>query len=351
MPANTVAVIGAAGHTGRFVVGELRRRALRPVLVGRDAGKLAAVAARSGDPVRLAQIDDAASLDGALAGADAVINCAGPFLDTALPVIDAALRARIAYLDLTAEQITVQTIIAERDGPARKAGVVLLPAAAFYGGLADLLATVAVGALERVDEIAVAVALDSWHPTSGTRLTGARNVAARLVQREGKRVAVQQPQPAGIWTFPPPFGRQDVVMLPFSETITIAHHIPADTIVSWINRTPLNDIRDPATPPPVPSDDSGRSSQRFVMDVVVRGAGRRHRATATGRDIYAASAPIVVEAAQRLLAGKAAGIAGVRSLGEIFAAGDFLKALGPDVVRVDFADAGDDEVFTRGASA
>ncbi|HEV2672937.1 MAG TPA: saccharopine dehydrogenase NADP-binding domain-containing protein [Aliidongia sp.] len=339
MQNKTIAVFGATGHTGRFVVNELRRRGLRAILVGRDAGKLASAAGGSNDLARLARVDDAASLDGALAGADAVINCAGPFLDTALPVIDAALRAGIPYLDVTAEQVTVQTIIAERDDAARRAGIVLLPAAAFYGGLADLLASAAAASFERVDEIAVAVALDSWHPTEGTRVTGARNVARRLVQRNGRLVPVEVPALQGNWTFPAPFGRQEMVMQPFSETITLANHIRAETILSWINRAPLHDLDDPKTPQPVPSDDSGRSSQQFAMDVLVRSDARHRRATATGRDIYAVSAPIIVEAAQRLLAGKASGMAGVRSLAEIFDPRDFLEALGPDVVQVQFAEA------------
>jgi short subunit dehydrogenase-like uncharacterized protein len=74
-----------------------------------------------------------------LAGVAAVVNCAGPFLDTALPVVEAALRAEIPYLDVAAEQAAVQAIRA-RDADARRAGVTVLPAAAFYGGLADLLA-------------------------------------------------------------------------------------------------------------------------------------------------------------------------------------------------------------------
>jgi short subunit dehydrogenase-like uncharacterized protein len=57
--------------------------------------------------IRVASIDDAASLDQAIAGAAAVINCSGPFLDTATPVVEAALRARIHYLDVTAEQPVV----------------------------------------------------------------------------------------------------------------------------------------------------------------------------------------------------------------------------------------------------
>src|SRR5262245_26729589 len=97
----TVTVFGAYGHTGRFVVSELRKRGWTPVLSGRDSAKLTAV----GDAypeleVRVASVDDPASLDQAISGSAAVINCAGPFIDTAAPVIEAAIRARIHYLDV-----------------------------------------------------------------------------------------------------------------------------------------------------------------------------------------------------------------------------------------------------------
>jgi Saccharopine dehydrogenase NADP binding domain len=331
-----IAVVGAAGHTGRLVVDELRRRGQRVILVGRDAHKLAR-AAGDGDIVRLARMDDAATLDEVLSGAAAVINCAGPFFDTAFPVIDAALRAGIPYLDVTAEQATVQAVIATRHEAAQRAGIVLLPAAAFYGGLADLLAGAVTDEPGTADEIAVAVALDSWHPTEGTRITGERNTARRLVQRHGRLEPIEDPAPQGHWTFPTPFGRQEMVMLPFSETITLARHFEAETILSWINLTPLRDIGDPSTPPPLPIDDKGRSSQQFLMDVIVRTGDRHRRATASGRDIYAVSAPIIVEAALRLLAGEAADRTGVRSLAEIFDPRSFLEALGPDAVCVSYS--------------
>ena len=75
-----VAVFGASGHTGRFVVTELRERGHVPLLVGRDRDKLlASTRARPGLAARQASVDDPASLDRALHGAAAVINCAGPF--------------------------------------------------------------------------------------------------------------------------------------------------------------------------------------------------------------------------------------------------------------------------------
>ncbi|MGH7186102.1 MAG: saccharopine dehydrogenase NADP-binding domain-containing protein, partial [Pseudomonadota bacterium] len=141
-----VAVFGASGHTGRFVVRELVRRGWAPILVGRDAVKLNAVReAHPGTEVRVASLDASVSLDRALSGAVAVINCAGPFLATAAPVIDAALRARIHYLDVTPEQRAALAAFERCADVARDAGVVIAPAMAFYGGLGDLLATAAMG--------------------------------------------------------------------------------------------------------------------------------------------------------------------------------------------------------------
>src|SRR5258708_27189154 len=80
----TVTVFGAYGHTGGFVVSELRKRGFTPILSGRDAAKLkAAGKAHPGSEVRVATVNDSASLDRALSGAVAVIHCAGPFIDTA----------------------------------------------------------------------------------------------------------------------------------------------------------------------------------------------------------------------------------------------------------------------------
>lgn len=331
----SVAVFGASGHTGQFVIAELLRRGLTPIAVVRDAGRLAVAALPGQDvEIRIATIDDPAALDRALAGAAALINCAGPFLDTAEPLMAAALRARIHYLDVTAEQPSVQASFERYGVAAREQGIVAVPAMGFYGGLGDLLATAALGDWAAADEVSIAIALDSWQPTQGTRLTGARNTARRLVLAEGQLVPLADPAPHASWDFPAPFGSQEVVELPFSETIVIARHLRIAALHSYLNLAPLRELRDSSTPPPTPADASGRSAQIFAMDVVVRKGQQRRRALARGRDIYALTAPLIVEATQRILAGEVAG-RGVFAPGEIFDARDFLRALDPDHLTVE----------------
>src|SRR5262245_19105067 len=259
-----ITVFGAYGHTGRFVVSELCKRGFTPILSGRNRAKLNALAnMHPGLEMREAFVDDAESLDRAIAGANAVINCARPFIDTAVPIIEAALRLGIHYLDVAAEQAAVVNVFKQFAKVARDAGIVVVPAMAFYGGLGDLLATAAMGEWDSADEIAIAVALDSWRPTQGTRLTGARNPGPRFVFSQNK-LERGDPPPRRIWNFPAPFGLQEVEGLSFAETITISHHLHTREIRAYMNLAPIKDIRNPDTPPPTAADESGRSSQIFL---------------------------------------------------------------------------------------
>jgi short subunit dehydrogenase-like uncharacterized protein len=336
MTANrTVAVFGAYGHTGRFVVSELVKRGWVPVLSGRDAGKLAAAgAAHGGLDVRPASVEAPASLDSALKGAAAVINCAGPFATTSTPVIEAALRARIPYLDVAAEIEANLDIFANLAAGAREAGIVIVPAMAFFGGLGDLLATVAMGDWTAADEICIAYGLSSWKPTFGTRAAGQvsrrRREGRRIVFTKGRMELRTDTAPIAEWTFPGPLGRQQVVgEFTMADTVTIAHHLNSPEIRSYMTVAAVKGLSDPDLSPPEAIDGSGRSAQTFLVDVVARCGGAERRAVASGRDIYAITAPLVVEATERVLGGRVRN-AGVLTAGEAFDARDFLSSLCPE---------------------
>ena len=324
-----IAVYGATGHTGRFVVAELLRRGFTPVAVARDDRKLAGSGFRErGILTRAASIDEPAALDSAFSGVAAVINCAGPFLDTAEAVAAAAVRARVHYLDVTAEQPSALATFDQFDDSARDAGVAVVPAMGFYGGLSDLLVTAAASGWDAPDEARISVALDTWHPTRGTRITGERNTARRLIISDGRLAPAPQRAPESTWDFPEPFGRQDVVQLSFSEVALIARHLRVAHLRCFLNQAPLRDLRDPTTPPPTAVDERGRSSQVFFVEVIVRAGSDSRRTVARGVDIYAVTAPLVCEAVDRILGG-AVGQGGAFAPGELFDADDFLRTLSP----------------------
>jgi short subunit dehydrogenase-like uncharacterized protein len=325
----SVAVLGANGHTGRFVVTELLRRGMKPIAIGRNAERLAAAGfPERGIQCREAVVEDDEALDRALAGAAAVINCAGPFMDTADAVARAALRAGIHYLDVTAEQPSVQATFERHEVAARKAGVAIIPAMGFYGGLADLLVAAVMDEWEHADTIEIRVALDSWLPTRGTRVTGEKNTARRLAVSGGQLGPVHQPPAERVSILPAPFGRQTFVELPFSEVPLIARHVRTKELHTFLSTIALRDVRDPSTPPPQAVDETGRSAQRFAVEVIVGQGDMCRRIVAQGQDIYAVSAPIICEAVQRILSRDIRDV-GVKPPAAIFNAASFLQALGP----------------------
>ena len=341
MPSNeAVTVFGAYGHTGRFVVSELRKRGWTPILSGRDPDKLNALGkVHPGLDVRPTRVDNVASLDRALVSAAAVINCAGPFARTSAPLIEAALRAKISYLDIAAEiEVNVDTFeqYAHR---ARQTDIVIVPAMAFYGGLGDLLATAAVGDWKTADEICIAYALSSWKPTLGTRATAQvsrqRRGGRRIVFSNHRLEFRTDDAPIVDWTFPAPIGTQAVIgEFTMADSVTISRHLRTPEIRTYMTLKPLKDLDDPDLSPPPATDKSGRSAQTFLVEVVVRSGGAERRAVARGRDIYAITAPIVVEAAQRVVS-RHAGRTGVFAAGEIFDARDFLRSLCPARLSVE----------------
>ncbi len=331
---DAVVVYGATGHTGRFIVAELLERGFAPVVSGRDAARLEALAEQSGAAaVRPATVDDPRSLDRALAGAAAVVNCAGPFAVTGGPVVEAALRARIPYVDTAAEIEANASMFADHAAAARTSGTPVVPAMAFYGGLGDLLATAAMGDWSAADEVHVAYGLSSWHPTPGTREAGQvsrERRAGRRVRFTGGELAYHDdPMSEQDWLFPEPLGRRAVIAeFTMADVVTIPSHVAVPEVRTYMTVEAARDLAGQDTPAPEAVDASGRSDQTFVVDVAVRANGVERRASARGQDIYAITAPLAVEAVRRILAGHTRA-SGVASAGAMFDAADFLRAMSP----------------------
>ena len=123
-------IYGANGYSGELIASEAVASGLRPVLAGRRADRILALANELGLAHRVFAAD-APRLD----GMGLVLNCAGPFSATARPMMEAAIAARAHYLDITGE-IAVFELARSLDAPARAAGIVLCPGVGF-----DVIAT------------------------------------------------------------------------------------------------------------------------------------------------------------------------------------------------------------------
>ncbi|MEV4515522.1 hypothetical protein AB0K00_42015 [Dactylosporangium sp. NPDC049525] len=105
-------ILGGTGRSARAIAAELRHRGIRPVLVGRDAGRLGAAA--NGLPTMVAgsvaETADAIRRDRPAV----VVNTIGPFTDTAAPLLDACLSAS-DYLDLANDLAAVSATLGRAD--------------------------------------------------------------------------------------------------------------------------------------------------------------------------------------------------------------------------------------------
>lgn len=121
-------IYGAYGYTGRLLSALAVERGHRPILSGRDERRLGAMAAEFDLPSHVASVDDTAGLVTALRGVHTLVNLAGPFVHTAVPVAEACIAARTNYVDVTGD-VPVPPKLFGLDEYARDAGVVVLPSA------------------------------------------------------------------------------------------------------------------------------------------------------------------------------------------------------------------------------
>ncbi len=132
-------IYGVTGYTGRLIARHAVERGLRPVLAGRNPDQVARLAAELNCPSASFTLQNPAQVAEPLRGVSVVLNCAGPFSQTARPMMDACLTVGADYLDITGE-IEVILAAAARDERAKQVGVALIPAVGFDVVPSDCLA-------------------------------------------------------------------------------------------------------------------------------------------------------------------------------------------------------------------
>lgn len=351
-----IAVYGATGYTGRLVVAELARHGLHAVLVGRSLERVRHVRDTHGLPsfeTREAALDSPDGLTAAFADAGVVINCAGPFTETGMPVIDAAIAAGAHYLDPTGEQPYLKRVFDEADGRARSRGVTVIPACANDGLLGDLAASLAAPLVAPVADVLVVYRLIGFGLTRGSLIS-----TLEALQGNDFVYADGEWRPAGLrtrhpaFTFPGERRSAPMQRFPASEVVTVPHHVKADSVRAAINasalapgpfarlvpslspatalllRTPLRRaLRRVVNRLPEGPTEERRRKARFMFVAEATGRdGRLARGVVEGTDVYGGTARILVEAAQRLIAQPPD--AGVLAPAQAFPAADFLDAVG-----------------------
>lgn len=130
-----IVLFGATGYTGARVAEAMVRRGLRPVLAGRDSGKLASLAERLEalqghrrlDLAR-ADVTDVASVRDLISRNDVLVSTVGPFVRFGEPALRAAVDAGAIYFDSTGEAPFIRRVFEEFGPLAQHSGASLIPA-------------------------------------------------------------------------------------------------------------------------------------------------------------------------------------------------------------------------------
>jgi short subunit dehydrogenase-like uncharacterized protein len=233
--ANSWLLYGANGYTGELIAREASARRQRPILAGRNGAAIERLAKELGCEWRAFALDDEATLSRGLAGVALVLHCAGPFSTTASPMMQACLKARVHYLDITGE-IEVFERAHELDGEARRAGILLCPGAGFDVVPSDCLAAQLKAALP--DATHLALGFDSRSaPSRGT----AKTMIERLQQGSAVRVdgkIIRIPLASRVREIDFGEGTKSAIAIPWGDVSTAFHTTGIPNIEVYIPASP-----------------------------------------------------------------------------------------------------------------
>jgi short subunit dehydrogenase-like uncharacterized protein len=112
---------------------------MKPLLAGRNAIAVEELAKKHHLDYRVFALDETARLDAALQEVDMVLHCAGPFSLTSRPMVEACLRNKKHYTDITGE-ISVFESMAALDDKAKASEAMVMPGVGFDVVPSDCLA-------------------------------------------------------------------------------------------------------------------------------------------------------------------------------------------------------------------
>jgi len=178
-------IYGANGYTGELITRYAVERGSRPILAGRNAIKIEELAKKDHLEYRVFSLDEKSRMDEALKDVDVVLHCAGPFSLTAKPMVEACIRNKKHYTDITGE-IAVFEMMAKLDARAREAGVMIMSGVGFDVVPTDCLALHLKDRLETANYLTLAF-YGLGGLSHGTQATMTMNVGqGGAIRKDGK---------------------------------------------------------------------------------------------------------------------------------------------------------------------
>ncbi|MEZ4886176.1 MAG: saccharopine dehydrogenase NADP-binding domain-containing protein [Chitinophagales bacterium] len=168
-------IYGANGYTGRLVARMAAERGMKPLLAGRNEQELMEMSKQLKLPYQICSLEDTRALNDLVLSVKVVLHCAGPFEDTALPMIKACIKNKTHYLDITGE-IAVFEMLAQMNERFKEADIMVLPGVGFDVVPSDCLAAYLKNCLPTATHLTLAFTSVGSSISHGTATTMLRSI-------------------------------------------------------------------------------------------------------------------------------------------------------------------------------
>ena len=316
----TFLIYGANGYTGELITRFAAERGMTPILAGRNAIKVEELAKKHHFEYRVFSLDETDRLDAALQEVKMVLHCAGPFSLTSRPMVEACLRNKKHYTDITGE-IAVFEAMAALDKKAQDAGIMVMPGVGFDVVPSDCLARHLKNRLPSATHLSLAF-YGMGRLSHGTQATMTMNVGkGGAIRKDGKITGV----PAAWKTREIDFGQvtRTGVTIPWGDVATAFYstgipNIEVFTVVppsslkmmkmsrylGWLLATgPFQNYLQKKIPAGGPSDNEREKGKTLLWGEASDLNGNRVESRLQGPEGYTLTAIAALNIAEKILAG------------------------------------------------
>ncbi len=318
--ANNFLIYGANGYTGELITRYAVERGMKPILAGRNAIEIEALAKKHHLEYRVFSLDEGYRIDQTLQDVDLVVHCAGPFSLTSRQMVEACLRTKTHYTDITGE-IAVFEAMAALDQKAKDAGIMVMPGVGFDVVPSDCLARHLKERLPSATHLSLAF-YGMGRLSHGTQATMTMNVGkGGAIRKDGKITSV----PAAWKTREIDFGEVTKigVTIPWGDVATAYHstgipNIEVFTVVppsalkmmkasrylGWLLATgPFQDYLQKNIPAGGPSDEERAKGRTLLWGEALDLNGNRVESRLQCPEGYTTTALAALNIAQKILNG------------------------------------------------
>jgi short subunit dehydrogenase-like uncharacterized protein len=313
-------IYGANGYTGELITRLAAERGLRPILAGRNRQAIESLADRHQLDFRVFSLEDTQSLDQALSQVELAVHCAGPFSLTSKPMLEACLRTKTHYTDITGE-IAVFEACARAGARAKEAGVMVMPGIGFDVVPSDCLALHLKNRLPQAENLSLAF-FGIGKMSHGTRATMTMNIGRGGAVRRGGKIT---PVPAAWRTREIDFGatKKLAVTIPWGDVSTAYYStgipnievytvVPQATIralkmtryIGWLMQMgPVQRMMQKKIPPGGPTDQQRQQGKSLLWGQATDKEGNSVQSRLQGPEGYTWTALTTLLVAEKILAG------------------------------------------------